>query len=258
MYVQSDASLWVAAIALVVPLFWNLLIPLIGAAGSVLGGVAGARGAGRQAAANANAQQDQLRTSQYGTQQNALIQALLAAEAGKMNRAQLDLLRRTFALNAPTTRAQQSVRGDVMANAQDVRVPDHPRANVVRIEGGMRPSMLSGNTRALGAEMSRKALMDQLAGDKFEDVPEQNWGGAVLQPPGVTSLPKASGFDKFLNIAAPIAGAVGGGYQAYTDQQNLDWLKALLQGQTTAGQMARPQPLPMPYPNLPTYPQPIM
>lgn len=257
MYVQSDASLWVAAIALVVPLFWGMVIPAIG---SLLGNLAGGRAKGKEAAANANQQQDVLRTSQYGTQQNAVIQALLAAEAGRMNRAQLDLLRRTFALNAPTTRAQQAVRGDVMSRAQDVRVPDHPRANVVRIEGGMRPSMLSGNTRALGAEMSRKALVDQLAGDKFQDVPEQNWGGAVLQPPGVTPLPKASGFDKFLNIAAPIAGAVGGGMQAYTNQQNMDWLKQLLIGQTTAGQIARPQPQPFPpqWPNLPTYPQPTM
>jgi hypothetical protein len=48
-----------------------------------------------------NATQDNQRTSQYGINQAAILEALKAAEAGNMNRAGLDLSRRQFSLAAP-------------------------------------------------------------------------------------------------------------------------------------------------------------
>ena len=219
---------------------WQFLLPALG---SVLGGLAGGRAQGRQSAAQTNLQRDQLATQQYGTQQNALIQALLAAENANMGRANLDLNRRQFQLSAPGQRGQNAVRGDMMANAQDVSI-SHPRATLPQISGGMRPSMLSGNTRALGQDMSRQALLQQLKGDNFEDVPQQNWGGAVLKPPSQTPLPQGNWFDKFLGVAAPIA-AIGGAFgQAAQDSESNAWLKQLLQQPTAAGNMAQPLPMP--------------
>lgn len=197
------------------------LIPAITAAASIFGGAAKGASQSRQQTTQNNLQQDQLKTSQYGIQQNAILEALRQAEQANMNRAGLDLSRRTFSLNAPTTRMQQAARGSALANAQDVKV-SHPRAHIPEISGGMRPSMLTPETRQLGELIARQALVAQMNGDTFEDVPGQDWQGGVMAGPGVTPQPQAGLFEK-------IGGAVGMGgagldavqkaIQAYTQRQ---------------------------------------
>ena len=193
------------------------MIPLmLGAAalGKVLGGASQGASAGRQLETQNNATQDTQRTTQYGINQQAILDALKQAESANMNRATLDLNQRNFALNAPTTRMSQSARGSMLANAQDLQI-SHPRANIPTITGGMRPSALSPETRQLGALVARQTLLDQMKGDTFDAVPQQNWQGGVVAPPGVTPQPQASGLEKWGGIAGILGNLTSSGVGAY-------------------------------------------
>lgn len=190
---------------------WQFLIPAIG---SILGGMASGASKGRQQTTENNATQDNQRTTQYGINQNAILEALKAAESGNMNRAGLDLQQRQFALNAPTTRMSQSARGSMLANAQDLQI-SHPRANIPTITGGMRPSALTPETRQLGQLVARQTLMDQMKGDTFEAVPQQDWQGGVVAPPGVTPQPQPSGLEKWGGIAGILGNLTSAGVGAY-------------------------------------------
>ena len=193
------------------------MIPLmLGAAalGKVLGGASQGASAGRQLETQNNATQDTQRTTQYGINQQAILDALKQAESANMNRATLDLNQRNFALNAPTTRMSQSARGSMLANAQDLQI-SHPRANIPTITGGMRPSALSPETRQLGALVARQTLLDQMKGDTFDPVPQQNWQGGVVAPPGVTPQPQASGLEKWGGIAGILGNLAGAGVSTY-------------------------------------------
>lgn len=193
------------------------MIPLmLGAAalGKVLGGASQGASAGRQLETQNNATQDTQRTTQYGINQQAILDALKQAESANMNRATLDLNQRNFALNAPTTRMSQSARGSMLANAQDLQI-SHPRAHIPTITGGMRPSALSPETRQLGALVARQTLMSQMKGDTFDAVPQQNWQGGVVAPPGVTPQPQASGLEKWGGIAGILGNLAGAGVSTY-------------------------------------------
>lgn len=198
------------------------LIPLIGSAlGSLFGNMAGSRQNARTTQNTQTLTQDQIRSSQYNTQQQAVLAALQAAEKAGMDRAQLDLLRRQFGLNATNTRMGQAARGNLLSNVQDMTV-SHPRATTGSIQGGIRPSALGPEARQMGNLVARQALMQQMQGDQFADVPGQNWGGAVLNQPGVSRLAQPSGLDAFLNIGALIGGGVGAvGNALQQSQQNI-------------------------------------
>ena len=107
----------------------------------------------------------------YGLNRDALkLQGAEFGENARMNRGRLDLEQRDFALAAPGRRARTAVQGDTLANAQDVQVGG-ARIPIPQISGGLRPSMRSENTRALGRDMSRTALLGQMQGDTFEKPP---------------------------------------------------------------------------------------
>lgn len=114
----------------------------------------------------------------------------------QISRGALELSQKKYAADVPQVRGAQSVKGDIMANAQDLKLtPSNPKIQVPTISGGMRPSMFSQNTRDLGRELSRSALASQLAGDSFTPV----------QDP---SYPKA-GFMENLNNGVAGAGQIG-------------------------------------------------
>lgn len=194
---------------------------IIPAIGTALGAIAGGRGQGREAANDQALRRDQLATQQYQTEQEALLRALGLEEAAGLNRAGLDLQRRQFGLDAPMSRGRNAVEGDRLARATNLQV-SHPRANIPQTSGGFGPSDFSPETRQLGREMSRQALLGQLGGDQFEDVPMPDFRGGVLSRPGLSEPARPNAFDKFLGIAAPIAqigGAIAGGVQESRDRQ---------------------------------------
>lgn len=162
---------------------------ILGAAGKVAGSlgkvgqdasaIAGGRADARLTDATMQQRQDQLGLSRYN--------------AG-LNAADVDLARRKYALGAPAARGRQAVQGDILSNAQDVSI-NAPGIRMPQISGGLRPSMFSANTRALGGELSKSALADQQKGDAFDPL------GA---PPPITGLPQPGVTDKILTTAGYI------------------------------------------------------
>ncbi len=116
-------------------------IPLIDAAGKIASSVSAGRAAGRQSEAEANNQYDLLRLA-----------------AARLN------------LEAPGQRAQNSVRGDVLAHAQPASISGPivgTHGQVPQISGGLSPALFSQNTKQLGGQMSREALLAQMQGPAF-------------------------------------------------------------------------------------------
>lgn len=182
--------------------FW---IPAAIAASTILGNLAKGRAEGRKTAADTNLSRDQVATQQWQAAQNAALTAKQAGSSEALAQGALDLNQRQFALDAPTTRGKQAVRGDVMAGMQDVSV-SHPRANVVNVSGGLRPSLLSPESRELGRTLTRQALLAQMAGDEFAPMEKTDFESALRPAPGLTPLPQANTWDKILGVAAPLAG----------------------------------------------------
>jgi len=206
-----------------------MALPLLGMGlgliGKLLGG--GAKGAAdeRQNQNNAQAVQNQQALSQYGTQQSALLQALLAKGRDAQDQYQTrqgattsalgqqsqegtsryntrqgatttalgqqsneNMQRAQLGLQAPSVRARQSVMGSLMQNLQPVSVEaqGQVRGRVPKITGGLTPEVLSPETRQHGAELSKAALMAQLSGS---DVPAAtNFMGGVLDAPPSTDF----------------------------------------------------------------------
>lgn len=167
------------------------LAPLVGQVGKLFGGASKGAADGRMTQAQLQAQQDAIRTSQYGTQQNA-----------ETNAGRLDLDRKHFTEDARGGRAKQAMIGDLLSRLQDVSI-NVPGIKTASVTGGLRPSALGEGGRAAGSLLNQQALQAMLAGDKFT-------GGSVLRTPGVTAIPKAGAFEKIAGIAG-LAGSLGGG-----------------------------------------------
>lgn len=203
------------------------MFPLIAAAipllGRLLSGAAKGQTAERTNANDFATNTDRNKLAQYGTQQNALLSALLAGGRDKMdaygtqqsattNATQglqgatshaLDaqsaegLQRAQLGLQAPSIRARQSVLGSLMKNLQPVHVqgPAGQAGHESTITGGLSASALDPTTREHGSQLMNAALMAQLNGS---DVPPptdfksgiQDWKGSVLAPPEATDYTK--------------------------------------------------------------------
>lgn len=143
-----------------------------------------------------------------------------------VNVGNLGIAQKNLALAAPGKLANQSVRGDVLANGQDAAVSGLPSyIHVPQMSGGLRPSMLSASSRALGGQMSRNALADSTSG-KYTDLP------ALPSIPSATAMPDPSALQSLLSKTGIASGAAsaGGGL--------LNALKNLLKGgasNTTSG-----------------------
>jgi hypothetical protein len=196
------------------------VIPAItGAAGAVASGIEGGRAAGRAQEAGINANQDLLKMQAARMLEDALqnrgqldLQQKQMLENALNNRGQLDLQQRQFQLTAPQARAKNSARGDALANLQDVSINAGPRINIPQISGGLRPTLLSDNSRQLGSEMSRQALLQQMQGDTFAPMPDMPTFDTLPAPqiPSITPTPQAGALDTILNTL----GAVGAGTNA--------------------------------------------
>ena len=202
---------------------WATVTPLVTAGVSTAGQIAAARQAGRQAQAQAQVPVDRLNqdaaTSTLGVQQRALD----AQDAALLARALGQLQQADAARKAPGQRASNAVRGDILANVQDVQLGGlSSRIPKMEFSGGLRPGLLSGSSRQLGREISRQALVDQLKGDPmpFSNLPAADYSKILnAKPiPGGTALPEGSKMDSILQaigqyggLAAGVAGAYGGG-----------------------------------------------
>ena len=152
--------------------------------GQDAGALALGRADARQQEALAQQRQDQLALERY--------------QAG-LSGAQTDLNQRRFGLEAPGMRAGNAVRGDVLANAQDVSfsgLPPRLQGMIPTIQGGLRPSMFSPATRQLGGLLSSQALEGQQKGDTFAPLPTL---------PAATPLPSGNALDTGLTLGGTAA-----------------------------------------------------
>lgn len=214
MVIHYDGGGLIVLASLSVLGFIQALLAAAPAISGLLGGAAKGRAEGRVDEAKLLSDQDRNRLYGYNTQQEATTAALTAEERAKLDRAALEMARRKYALDAPTTKARQAALGDLMANVQDFQMKGGGggRVQPMQFAGGLRPSALGPNARGAGAEMSRQALMSMLAGEKFDDVAATDFRSGILKPPTLSKLPQASGLDKFLNVAsfaAALPGTIG-------------------------------------------------
>jgi hypothetical protein len=187
------------------------LLPLLSGLGSIFGGAAKGASDQRQSENSQTAQQNALLAQLYNTRQNATTGANLAQSREQSDHAGIDMDRKKFALGAPSVRAGQSVRGSILQNAQPASISGLPsRINVPQISGGLTPAMFSGDTRALGGEMTRKALIDQLKGDTFDPLQKTDFAGGVLAPPQMENYQKSGLLEQILG-GLGLGASVGSG-----------------------------------------------
>lgn len=141
-----------------------------------LGGAAAGRGAGRALEGDLLLRQGTLANQIYTASQNA------ASLKSKL----------------ATDRASQAVRGDLIANMEDVHAdaPARVAPYVTHFSGGARPSAFGPNARAAGAKLSSLAL-DKLGNEGIPDAPS------------VPELPQGGALDSVLATGAGISGILG-------------------------------------------------
>jgi hypothetical protein len=102
-----------------------------------------------------------------------------------------------FSLQAPQMRAANSVKGDILSNAKDFAWGAPSMVGNIPVPsstGGLRPSIFSDNTRALGGQMSS----DALAGARS--------GADNLPVPNLTPMDTAGAGSGYLTTAGIIGG----------------------------------------------------
>jgi hypothetical protein len=196
---------------------------IISAAATIAAQQAQARAQAKQQEAVLNHANDTVAQQGYATDKNTNLQALAAAQNSQNARAGGILNEQELALSAPRTRAQNSVRGSVLANAQDVQISGLPKGvTMPTITGGLRPSMFSGDTRALGHHMTRDALLSQMAPQvtPYSDMKPLDVSSITsMKAPGPTPLPQASTLDSILANIGMYGGLAGVGLAAAQQQR---------------------------------------
>jgi hypothetical protein len=204
-------------------------IGLIQTGAQLAGSIAASKAQGRAAEATINQRQDQGAQNAYATDKSLDLEAMVRAQQAELDRMKGVMSEYDTKLSAPQSRAANSVRGDILANVQDVGVSAPDGVNVTSFSGGLRPSLLSGNSRALGQQMSKEALLDALSGGgptPFSGMKPMDLSSITGRTaPEQTELPQASGMDKVLENIALYGGLASAGMNA-------------MNGRTTAGQIA--------------------
>jgi hypothetical protein len=148
----------------------------------------------------------------YGTQQQAPVQLMQLLERALQDRAKL-------ALEAPSARLNQIIRGSLLANMQPARITGGFSSNVriPQISGGLSPAALSNAARVAGAEMQRQALSKLFSG---QDVPAMpNFAGALVAPPQLSQYKGPGTMESVLSGAGIGLGALDAILKSRTQQQ---------------------------------------
>ena len=196
---------------------------IISAAATIAAQQAQARAQAKQQEAVLNHANDTVAQQGYATDKSTNLQALAAAQNSQNARAGGILNEQELALSAPRSRAANSVRGSILANAQDAGVTGLPKGVPnIQFTGGLRPSMFSGDTRALGQQMTRDALLSQMAPQvtPYSDMKPLDVSSITsMKAPGPTPLPQASTLDSILANIGMYGGLAGVGLAAAQQQQ---------------------------------------
>ena len=186
------------------------LLPLLG----LLGRGASALGQGRQQERTSQNQygqnnnqllaslygtQQNAQNSQYGTQQNAALQALLGQSAEGQSNVRNDLSRREFALNAPSTRAGQAVRGSLLQTLQPATMSGGSarlRSATPTISGGVSAANLNPGAREAGRLLEEGALNGLRTGEQFDPLPTTDFQSGRLPAPTPIPAPNLAAYQQ--------------------------------------------------------------
>lgn len=197
-----------------------------GLLGKLFGGAAKGSADQRASENTQTSQRNALLAQLYGMNQNAQMNALQSGSAEKLAQGNQELDQRKLALTAPSVRAGQSVRGSIMQNAQPVTLsglPDRISSRIPTISGGLSPALFNADTRALGGELTRKALIDQLKGDEFAPMERTNFQSGVLPQPKLEDFQQSGLLEKILGglgLAGSAMGAAGEARDAFGAGRN--------------------------------------
>lgn len=222
---------------------WGEIIGAVAPAAAQVASAYAQRGAqGRQAEAGVNQRQDVNALAGYQTDASKDV-ALANAEAqAKLDRALGMLKEYESALSAPGARASNSVRGDILAGIQDATVSAPAGVNVTSFSGGLRPSLLSGNSRELGRQMSREALLSQMDGTPtpYTDLELPDFASIRNRTaPELTALPQPSGMDRVMEGIGTY-GSMAAAIQQALQQRNQQPTAASTLAMTPPGSRATP------------------
>ena len=174
----------------------------VGAAGGALGAIGAGRQKGREAQAEAQAVRDKLLLSKYDSEQRAKLDAAKFGEDALRDRLDREI-------ESPAKRAGQVALGDILSNIQASGVSGLPGyIPKIAFSGGLSPALLGPMARTAGQTLARDALLAQLTGSDIPARPDLT--GLGVNAPEISELPKATGYDKFLNTIGEI-GAIAGG-----------------------------------------------
>jgi hypothetical protein len=190
--------------------FMAALPAIAGVLGRLFGGGASGAADERTAQNDAISRNNQAQSNLYGINQNAFTQAMQGEEAGKLNRANLDLGRQQFSLNAPSTRARQGLNADVLANWQPATMsglPDRISSRMPTINGG---AQLGPQGQLLARLIRDNAITGMQKGDRFSEVPETNFRSGILTPPTLGGYQQPGRLESILSTLGLIASGVGG------------------------------------------------
>lgn len=195
-------------------------IPAIDAIGQVAGAAGGGMGNARMNANQQALMQDRNKLDAYRAQQDAILQALGMKERGALDRANLDLNQRTFALNAPNVRGRQALFGSLLQNLQPVSmsgIPSKVAAKMPTISGGLSPAALGPGARDFGALLQKVAMEGQQKGDTFDPIEKTDFMAGLMEAPQLSQLKQAGFLEKLLggiglggSLLGGILGAGGG------------------------------------------------
>jgi hypothetical protein len=155
--------------------------------GGLLGGGAKAASDGRMNEAQLNVMRDRNALDAYGTAQGA-----------QMQQGNLDLQRKGFTEDARGGRARQALIADLISKLAPTQI-NVPGIQQTQIQPGMQ--LGQGGQQAM-AELMKQALAAQLAGDKFE-------GGNILKAPTQSAIPKAGLLEKIMGVGGMVGQGAG-------------------------------------------------
>lgn len=196
-------------------------LPLIDGISQVAGGAAKGSADSRNAQNQQMLSQDRNKLDAYQAQQQAILQALGMQERGALDRANLDLNQRQFALQAPQVRGKQALLGSLLQNLQPVSLSGlNPKIakNMPQISGGLSAAALGPMAREFGGLLQSNALAGQQKGDTFDPIAQTDFKGGLIAPPQLSQLKQAGFLEKLLggiglggSLLSPFLKGLGGG-----------------------------------------------
>lgn len=201
---------------------WGQIAQAAATIAPAVANIASSRAKGRADEAKIAGDYDRGTYDRYEVDKRLDLEALIRTYQAELDRSKGVIDEYQTRLAAPQQRASNAVRGDVLRNVQDVTVNAPPGVNVTTFSGGMRPSMLSPETRQLGQHMTKEALLSALGDDaprSFSTMkPFDTSPITSRSAPRQTPMQQPGAFDKIMENIALWGGIAGVGANAFAPQ----------------------------------------